>query len=54
MPWIGLLAGALIGASVRGFPGLVAGAVTGLGIGLLCASRLRRRQRRAMPAPERI
>src|SRR6266496_2039593 len=35
MPWIGLLLGALIGASVDGFRGFVAGAALGLVVGLV-------------------
>ena len=35
MPWIGFLLGALIGASVYGFRGLMAGAAVGLVIGML-------------------
>ncbi|HEX9274941.1 MAG TPA: DUF2339 domain-containing protein [Casimicrobiaceae bacterium] len=35
MPWIGLLLGALIGASLHGFRGFVAGAAVGLVIGLV-------------------
>ena len=34
-PWIGVLLGALIGASVDGFRGLVVGAAVGLMVGLV-------------------